>query len=282
MQLKQAVDSAYQFFVQNDVPSPRLNAELLLMFVLGRDRAYLYAYPERPLTEEEQSRYDEVVQERARGCPTQYIIGHQEFWGLDFIVSPAVLIPRPETEHVVETVLELVKEHNLRGKFRLIDVGTGSGCIALALARELPHAEIHACEVSEEALEVARVNAARLGLEKRVKFRHSDLLSAYSGEQFDLVICNPPYVGESEADKVQKQVREFEPKAAVFSGWEGMDIYKRLIPQAYAALKPEGWLVIEIGVSTEAKVKELLAGWTNVETTTDLQGIPRVVAAKKS
>src|SRR5436190_3694018 len=126
MQLRQAVDSAYQFFIQSDVPSPRLNAELLLMFVLGRDRAYLYAYPERPLTEEEQSRYDEVVQERARGCPTQYIIGHQEFWGLDFIVSPAVLIPRPETEHVVETVLELVKEHNLRGKFRLIDVGTGS------------------------------------------------------------------------------------------------------------------------------------------------------------
>ena len=282
MQLKQAVDSAYQFFVQNDVPSPRLNAELLLMFVLGRDRAYLYAYPERPLTEEEQSRYDEVVQERARGCPTQYIIGHQEFWGLDFIVSPAVLIPRPETEHVVETVLELVKEHNLRGKFRLIDVGTGSGCIALALASELPQTEIHACDVSEEALEVARANAARLGLEKRVQFRHSDLFSAYAGEQFDFVISNPPYVGESEADKVQKQVREFEPKAAVFSGWEGMDIYKRLIPQAYAALKPEGWLVMEIGFSTEAKVKELLAGWTNVETTTDLQGIPRVVAAKKS
>ena len=278
MQLKQAVDTAYQFFVQNDVPSPRLNAELLLMFVLGRDRAYLYAYPERLLTAEEQSRYDEVVQERARGCPTQYITEHQEFWGLDFIVSPAVLIPRPETEHIVETVLELVKQHSLRGKLRLIDVGTGSGCIALALSTELPQAEMHACDVSEEALEVARANAARLGLEKRVQFRHSDLFSAYAGEQFDLVISNPPYVGESEADKVQKQVREFEPKAAVFSGWEGMDIYKRLIPQAHAALKPDGWLVAEIGFSAEARVKELLAGWTNVETTTDLQGIPRVMA----
>ena len=200
MQLKQAVDSAYQFFVQNDVPSPRLNAELLLMFVLGRDRAYLYAYPERPLTAEEQSRYDEVVQERARGCPTQYITGHQEFWGLDFIVSPAVLIPRPETEHIVETVLELMKQHNLRGRLRLIDVGTGSGCIALALASELPQAEMHACDVSEEALEVACANAARLGLEKRVRFRNSDLFSAYAGEQFDFVISNPPYVGESEAD----------------------------------------------------------------------------------
>ena len=281
MQLKQAVDAAYQFFVQNDVPSPRLNAELLLMFVLGRDRAYLYAYPERPLTAEEQSRYDEVMQERARGCPTQYITGHQEFWGLDFIVSPAVLIPRPETEHIVETVLELMKQHNLRGRLRLIDVGTGSGCIALALASELPQAEMHACDVSEEALEVACANAARLGLEKRVQFRHSDLFSAYAGEQFDFVISNPPYVGESEADKVQKQVREFEPKAAVFSGWEGMDIYKRLIPQAHTALKPDGWLVAEIGFSAEARVKELLAGWTNVETTTDLQGIPRVISAQK-
>ena len=114
MQLKQAVDSAYQLFLENDVPSPRLNAELLLLFVLNRERAYLYAHPERELNADEQSRYDEVIQERARGCPTQYITGHQEFWGLDLLVSPAVLIPRPETEHVVETVLELLKEHPLR------------------------------------------------------------------------------------------------------------------------------------------------------------------------
>ena len=280
MQLKQAVDAAYQFFLDNDVPSPRLNAELLLMFVLGRERAYLYTYPERELTPEEQSRYDEVVRERARGCPTQYITGHQEFWGLDFIVSPAVLIPRPETEHVIETVLELVKQHAPEGKLRMIDIGTGSGCIALALASELPQAEVHACDISEDALEVACANAVRLGLEKRIQFRHSDLLSAYQGEQFDFVISNPPYVGESEADKVQKQVREFEPKTAVFSGWEGMDIYKRLIPQARAALRLGGWLVTEIGYSTEEKVKQLLTGFTNVQTTTDLQGIPRVVAAR--
>ena len=140
MQLKQAVDSAYQLFIENDVPSPRLNAELLLLFVLNRERAYLYAHPERELNEDDQSRYDEVIRERARGCPTQYITGHQEFWGLDLLVSPAVLIPRPETEHVVETVLELVKEYPLDGlgTLRLLDVGTGSGCIALALASELP------------------------------------------------------------------------------------------------------------------------------------------------
>src|SRR6266481_5877082 len=155
MQLKQAVDSAYELFVANDVPSSRLNAELLLTFVLGRERVFLYAHPERELTAEEESRYDEVIRERARGCPTQYITGHQEFWGLDLLVSPAVLIPRPETEHVVETVLELVTEsyRNSPRKLKMLDVGTGSGCIALAVASEMPHAEIHACDISEEALE---------------------------------------------------------------------------------------------------------------------------------
>jgi release factor glutamine methyltransferase len=281
MHLKQAVDSAYELFVQNDVPSPRLNAELLMMFVLGRERAYLYAHPERELNAEEQERYDEVIRERARGCPTQYITGHQEFWGLDLLVSPAVLIPRPETEHVVETVLELVKQMEPQRTLKVLDVGTGSGCIALALASELPRAEIHACDISEEALEMSRVNAARLGLEQRVSLRKSDLLSAYTGETFDLVVSNPPYVGESEADKVQKQVREFEPKVAVFSGQEGLDIYRRLVPHAHVALKPGGWFVCEIGFSSEAKVRELLAAWADIQVTADLQGIPRVIAARR-
>jgi release factor glutamine methyltransferase len=281
MQLKQAVDSAYELFIKSDVPSPRLNAELLMMFTLGCDRAYLFAHPERPLTQEEYSRYQEVIQERARGCPTQYITGHQEFWGLDLIVSPAVLIPRPETEHVIEAVLELAQSHSPDGKVKIVDMGTGSGCIALALATELRGAEIHACDISEEALETARINAIRLGLEQRVQFRCSDLLSVYPHGQFDFVVSNPPYVGESEADKVQKQVREFEPKIAVFSGWQGMDIYKRLIPHAYTALKPGGWFVTEIGFSIEKQVKERLTGWSEIQTKADLQGIPRVIAARK-
>ena len=286
MQLKQAVDRAHQRFVEDDVPSPRLNAELLALFVLGRERAYLYAHPEHELTSDEQAQYEEVVAQRARGCPTQYITGHQEFWGLDLLVSPAVLVPRPETEHVVETVLELVheyyREHRVSGRLRIVDVGTGSGCIALALSSELPKAEIHGCDISDEALEIARINAARLALGQGVLFRKSDLLAIYAGEKFDFVISNPPYVGENEADKVQKQVKEFEPKIAVFSGKEGMDIYRRLIPQAHEALHPGGWFVTEIGFSTEAQVKELLAGWAEVRTTADLQGIPRVVAARKA
>ncbi|HEY2497059.1 MAG TPA: peptide chain release factor N(5)-glutamine methyltransferase [Candidatus Angelobacter sp.] len=284
MQLKQAVDFAYQLFIENDVPSPRLNAELLLLFVLNRERAYFYAHPERELTTDEQSRYDEVVRERARGCPTQYITGHQEFWGLDLLVSPAVLIPRPETEHVVETVLELVRGYPFGGpgRLRLLDAGTGSGCIALALASELPHAEIHACDISEDALEMARTNAARLGLSQKVVFRQSDLLAAYPDEKFDFIISNPPYVGEADADKVQKQVREFEPKIAVFSGREGMEIYRRLIPQAHNALCPGGWLVTEIGYSEEQKVRDLLTGWADIQVTADLQGIPRVMAGAKA
>jgi release factor glutamine methyltransferase len=284
MQLRQAIDSAYQLFVEHDVPSPRLNAELLLMFVLARERAYLYAHPERELTTDEQAQYEDVIRERARGCPTQYITGHQEFWGLDLLVSPAVLIPRPETEHVVETVLELVREYSFAGpgRIRLLDVGTGTGCIALSVASELPQTEIHACDISEEALEIARINAARLALGGKVLFRKSDLLSVYAGEKFDFVISNPPYVGEADADKVQRQVREFEPRIAVFSGHEGMDIYRRLIPQADEHLSPGGWFVAEIGFSEEANVRELLAGWADIQVTPDLQGIPRVIAARKA
>jgi release factor glutamine methyltransferase len=282
MQLKRAVDSAYQMFLEHEVPSPRLNAELLMMFVLGRERAYLFAHPERELSAEEQSQYEEVTRERARGCPTQYITGHQEFWGLDLLVSPAVLIPRPETEHLVETALELVNQYRFDGEGRLkvLDVGTGSGCIALALASELRQIQVHACDISEEALEMARINAARLGLGGKVLFRKSDLLAVYGDEQFDFVVSNPPYVGEADVDKVQKQVREFEPKIAVFSGREGMDIYRRLIPQARQHLRPGGWFVVEIGYSEEARVRELLQGWEDIQVTADLQGIPRVIAAR--
>jgi release factor glutamine methyltransferase len=284
MQLKQAVDAAYELLVANGVPSPRLNAELLLMFVLARERAYLFAHPERELSSEEQYRYDQVIRERARGCPTQYITGHQEFWGLDLLVSPAVLIPRPETEHVVETVLELVKQFDPDPprRLRMVDVGTGSGCIALAVVSELPQADVHAGDISDEALEMARINAARLGLDQRVHFRKSDLLTAFPRDTFDFVVSNPPYVGESEADKVQKQVRDFEPRIAVFSGKEGTDIYRRLIPQAREVLKPGGWFVAEIGFSAEEKVKELLGGWVDIQVTADLQGIPRVIAARRA
>lgn len=276
MQLRQALASAIEGLTAHAVGSPRMNAETLLMFVLAVDRAYLYAHPERELTADEQARYEAAIAERARQKPAQYITGHQEFWGLDLIVSPAVLIPRPETEHVVETVLELARGCE---RPRMVDVGTGSGCIALALAKELPQAEILGVDISSAALEIARANAARLQLE-RVSFRQGDLLSGIPGASVDFVVSNPPYVAESEPEKVQRQVREFEPKVAVFAGESGLEVYRRLIPQARQALSGGGWLVVEIGYSFEPAVREMLEGWAEVRVTPDLQGIPRVVAAR--
>ena len=283
MHLGAALQSAIKFLTDEQVPSPRMNAEVLLMFVLGADRAYLYAHPERELTADEQARYDEALRERATGKPAQYITGHQEFWGMDLIVTPAVLIPRPETEHVVETVLELAKEFPARS---IVDVGTGSGCIALALAKELPQARLTATDISPEALEVARANAARHQMDKRIQFVEADLLRMGDGltavsTGLDLVVSNPPYVSEEERDKVQREVRKFEPRMAVFGGEHGFDIYRRLIPQAREALKTGGWLVMEMGFSQEAEIRKLLAGWSEVRVKADLQGIPRVVAARK-
>lgn len=277
MQLRAALNSAIDILEQNDIGSPRLNAELLLMFVLNRNRAYLYAYPERELSEDEQQRYQEAIAERCRGVPAQYITGHQEFWGLDFIVSPAVLIPRPETEHLVESALEVAKtiERPL-----IIDVGTGSGCVALALANELPHAEVHGVDLSPDALEVARANAARLQLE-RVRFHITDLLTGFPTDFADIIVSNPPYVGETEADQVQAQVRKFEPHMAVFGGNVGTEIIDRLIQQSRSVVKPKGWLLMEIGFTQSARVEQLLSGWNDVHFVPDLQGIPRVAVARR-
>jgi release factor glutamine methyltransferase len=278
MLLKAAISSAIEHLTANSVGSPRLNAETLMMFTLGCDRAYLYAHPERELSADEEHRFNGYIAERATGKPAQYITGHQEFWGLDLLVSPAVLIPRPETEHVIETVLDLAAGQQ---DLKIIDVGTGSGCIAIALASEFASAEIHATDISAEALEIARANAARLGFAEQIRFHRADLLQRLPAQQFDFVVSNPPYVSEAEPEKTQREVREFEPKVAVFGGETGMEIYQRLIPQAHEALRNNGWLVMEIGYSIEEPVRRLLPAWSEVRTVNDLQGIPRVVAAKK-
>lgn len=261
-----------------------MNAETLLMFALNCDRAYLYAHPERELSKEEQARYDAALADRARGVPAQYITGHQEFWGMDFIVTPAVLIPRPETEHLIEAVLQLIKpggQKNSSPTLHIADVGTGSSCIALALAKELPNAEIEATDISLPALEIARVNAARLQFESRLKFHEADLLAGFAPSSFDFIVSNSPYVGESEQDQVQLEVRKFEPRNAVFAGPKGTEVIERLIPQAGTALKPGGWLVMEISGTIADDVKILLKDWGQVALLPDLQSIPRVAQAQK-
>jgi release factor glutamine methyltransferase len=288
MPLREALQAAIARLTDVHVPSPRLNAETLLMFTLNCDRAYLYAHPERKLTAEEQSRYDEALTQRSKGVPAQYISGHQEFWGLDLIVSPAVLIPRPETEHLIETVLSLAK--SLRAPM-IADVGTGSGAIALALAKELPTAEIHATDNSPAALEIAEANAARLQLEfrksnqhapeRRLFFHDTNLLRGLEANAFDFVVSNPPYVGESEEDEVQLEVRKFEPRNAVFAGPSGLEVIQSLIPAAHGVLKPGGYLVMEISGTIAEGVRALLAGWDDITISKDLQGISRVASARK-
>ena len=297
VQLKATLAVAIARLTARNVPSPRMNAELLLMFVLNCDRAYLHAHPERELTSDEKEGYEAALAERARGVPAQYITGHQEFWGMDLIVSPAVLIPRPETEHVIETVLAILASDlrpqtsakssvsEVRGpwpevRLRIVDVGTGSGCIALALAKELPNAEIHATDISAAALEIARANTARHQLESRIRFHRTDLLVGLKAD-FDVVVSNPPYVGESEEDQVQLEVRKFEPREAVFAGPTGVEVIARLLPQAQAALHPGGWLVMEISGTTADRVRDLLDGWEEIQIIPDLQSIPRVARARK-
>jgi len=279
--LRNSLATAVERLLAAQVGSPGLNAELLLMFTLGCDRAYLYAHPERELTAEESRRYEDALAERARGVPTQYITGHQEFWGMDFIVSPAVLIPRPETEHVIETVLARVGRTLLSAALRIVDVGTGSGCIAVALAKELSNAEIHATDISDAALEIARTNAARHEFESRIQFHQADLLEGFKPANFDFIVSNPPYVGESEEDQVQLEVRKFEPRNAVFAGPTGSEVIERLIPQAATVLKPGGWLIMEISGTIAERVASLLSEWEEVQITNDLQGIPRVASARK-
>jgi len=287
MPLREALQSAIAKLSADRVPSPRLNAETLLMFTLNCDRAHLYAHPERELTQEEQSRYHEALAQRTKGVPTQYITGHQEFWGLDLIVSPAVLIPRPETEHLIEIVLPLARP--LKNP-KIADVGTGAGAIALALAKELPTAEIHATDNSPAALEIAEANAARLQLEfrtnkhepeRRLFFHDTDLLNGLEAGAFDFVISNPPYVGEAEQDQVQLEVRKFEPRTAVFAGPTGLEVIENLVPAACAALKPGGHLIMEISGTIADGVRTLLRGWKNITITNDLQEIPRVASARK-
>jgi release factor glutamine methyltransferase len=283
VQLKQALTAAITRLSSDQVPSPRLNAELLLIFILGVDRAYLFAHPERELSAEEQARYASVLDERASGVPAQYITGHQEFWGMDLIVTPAVLIPRPETEHVIETVLDLapVERTGQEVPIRILDVGTGSGCIALALAKEFPRAEIHATDISGAALEIARANAARHQLESRIQFHQSNLLEGLNLADLDFVVSNPPYVGDSEEDQVQLEVRKFEPRNAVFAGPNGVEVIARMIPQAHSALRRGGWLVMETSGTMADKTKHLLDGWDDVRIRPDLQSIPRVAQARK-
>jgi release factor glutamine methyltransferase len=291
----------------SNVPSHTLAAELLLTHVLGRNRTWLYTHPEELIENSAAERFFELVARRIAGTPTQYLTGKQEFWGLEFEVTPAVLIPRPETEHVVEVALERIgpPKWEVRSPagagMRIADVGTGSGCLAVALARELPGAKMIATDISTAALEVARRNAARHGVAARIEFVECNLLDAFFGHDapsvsvvgaqpaapvlhLDLIVSNPPYVARADAPTLPREVAEHEPARALFGGEDGSEIYPALVRQAADLLVPGGLLVLELGYDTLDRVRPLVdddATWTLVTVTNDLAGIPRVLAAER-
>ncbi len=274
------------------VPSDTLAAELLLLHATGRDRTWIYSHPLELLPPEEVERFFTLIRRRTNGEPTQYLVGKQEFWGLEFTVSPDVLIPRPETEHLVEVALDRLAVREVRAgrdprltgeNLTLVDIGTGCGCIAVALAKELPAATVFATDISVKALALAKQNAARLGFARRIRFVASNLLQSLPSERFELIVSNPPYVGLNESDSLSIEVREYEPRQALFGGPEGYELYADLILESAQQLKSGGLLVLELGHSSLPAVQPLLdrSTWTNLGVTKDLSGIDRVLSAER-
>ena len=260
-------------------PDAHRDAALLLLHMLGISRAELLANPDRTLTPEQESLFGGFIARRLTHEPIQYITGEQEFFGLPLRVTPVVLIPRPETEHLVEAVL---LEVDGSAPLTIADVGTGSGAIAIALADRLPSARIFATDISPAALELAAENAAQNHVANRIRFVETDLLEALRSEEpFDVVVSNPPYVAFSDGKDLHPQVRDFEPATALFATGNGLDIYRRLIPEAGELLKPNGLLALEIGQGQQAAVAALLESWDEVRFVVDLQQIPRVALARK-
>ena len=257
------------------------DAEFLLMHVLGKDRAWMLAYWKDEIGTDASIPYHSAIERRRSGEPIQYITGEAEFFGLPFRVTRAVLIPRPETEHVVEKVIELAAG---MARPQIVDVGTGSGAIAVSVAAKIPSAAIAAIDISAAALDLARENAKRNGVTDRIRFLDGNLLAPVSEEKFDFVVSNPPYVPETDRTSLSVEVREYEPGLALFAGADGLAVYRRLIPAAYDALVPSGWIVLEIGYGQQEAIRSLLAQseFAEIGFTADLQGIPRVAYARRS
>jgi release factor glutamine methyltransferase len=284
------------------VPSFTLAAEQLLLHVAAQDRAWLYAHPEQHLPEQTANLYFDLIARRAQGEPTQYLTGKQEFWGLEFEVTPAVLIPRPETEHVIEVALDRLALRELRAGrpqktigqgLKIADIGTGSGCVAVALAQELSAATIYATDISSAALKVAARNAIRHNFLDRIHLIETNLLGSFANAvprpghepvRLDLIVSNPPYIGRREAPTLAREVRDHEPHEALFGGEQGYELYGELISQSASLLPAGGILVLELGHDSLPAVRPLLraADWTNIGVTNDLAGIPRVIAAERT
>lgn len=273
IRIADALSSATKLLEEAQAMAARLNAEVLLGHALGRERSYLFAHPEELLSEVAWIHFGRYLHQRLQGKPTQYITQKQEFYGRNFHVSPAVLIPRPETEHVVERVLEL------SAKGPLADVGCGSGAIGITLALELGRPVV-LTDISPAALAVAAANAVALGAE--VQLLECDVSTALAPASLELLVSNPPYIPLADAATLQREVRDYEPALALFGGESGNEVYAKVIADAERVLRPGGWLVLELGFGSAAAVRGLLkpASWPTVTVEPDLAGITRVLSAR--
>jgi release factor glutamine methyltransferase len=269
------------YFRRKGLPEPRLEAEILLAHVLGWERMSLYVNYDQPVNKEERASYRQIIKRRIQGEPVAYLVGYKEFFSLKFKVTSDVLIPRPDTEVLVETAIE--QGRNQVGLLEVADVGTGSGVIAVTLAAYLPQAQIYAVDISERALLVAMENAALHGVADCITFMPGDLLQPLvnANTRLDMVVANLPYVPAAELSRLDPGVRVFEPRLALDGGNDGLAYYRRLIPQAYGSLKAGGWLLIEIGYDQASQVMQLLNDFQEVRVIPDLAGRERVVAARK-
>jgi release factor glutamine methyltransferase len=271
MTVRTALRQGHQLLERASVAEPRLTAEVLLMRATGHDRAWLYAHGNDELIELWWIHYGRYLHQRIKGEPTQYITGRQEFYGREFRVTPDVLIPRPETEHLIEAALAHASQAGT-----ILDIGTGSGAIGVTLVLETK-ARVMATDISVDALHIARQNAGALNA--RVTFVACDLGTAFADGSFDLVVSNPPYIAARDHASLQPEVGDHEPALALFGGEDGLAIYRRLIPEAARLLRPGDWLMLELGDAVA--VREMCAAWTGVEILNDLAGIPRVLIAQR-
>jgi release factor glutamine methyltransferase len=277
MDNRTALQQGSRLLEEAGISEPRLTAEVLLAHALKRERSWLFGHPEEDLDGIAGVRYNRALQDRLRGKPCQYIIGRQEFYGRDFLLTQDVFIPRPETEYVVEQALKLTPR-----PAAILDVGCGSGNIAVTLSLELgTPAQVIATDISFAAVAVARANARRLGA--RVAFLVCDLTSAIADRGFDLLISNPPYIPTVEEQGLQREIREHEPRIALFAGPDGLDVYRKLIAEAPRLLRPGGWIVFELGYRQVDAVNAMLDGrWSELLVVSDLAGLPRVFVARFS
>jgi release factor glutamine methyltransferase len=272
MTIRTALEQGAALLERAGIAVPRLTAEVLLGHAMRCERTWFFAHPEQELREVEWLHYGRYLDERLKGKPTQYITKRQEFYGREFVVSRDVLIPRPETELLVESVLQL------RPRGVVIDVGTGSGIVAVTLAMELGRPVI-ATDLSHEACALARANAQRLGA--AVEFVEGDLLRAFGDSVVDVIVSNPPYVAVADRESLQREVRDWEPSLALFAGPEGLSVYERLIPEASRVLRPGGVLALEFGYRQAEPVSALIRGWKNLRLFNDLADIPRALVCEK-